>query len=64
LINLLDDELVLDIIVYLSADITVPNENSQYNLLLMELLHYLFKDQDPATVAKVSTIAPSGLEQE
>lgn len=49
-------------------------ENSQYNLLIMEILHHIFKSQDPTAVAKsihqpyqannCETSAPAGQRQE
>ena len=51
LISLLDRELVLEILLVLAADIEL-RENSQYNLLLMELLQYLLQHQDPKVVAR------------
>ena len=62
LIALFDRELVLELLLVLAADIE-QRENAQYNLLLMELLHHLLRNQDPLTVAKLSklpkTAAPS-----
>jgi timeless len=51
LISLLEQELVLEILLVLGADIEL-RENSHYNLLLMELLHHLLRNQDPAAVAR------------
>ena len=53
LITLFDRELVLELLLVLAADIE-QRENAQYNLLLMELLHHLLRNQDPLTVAKSS----------
>jgi timeless len=53
LIHLLERELVLEILLVLAADIE-QRENAQYNLLLMELLHHLFRNQDPTSVARSS----------
>ncbi|KAL3929302.1 MAG: hypothetical protein SGBAC_012271 [Bacillariaceae sp.] len=50
LVNLFEKELVMDIILVLGQELEL-RENSQYNLLMMELLHYLIKTQDPAAVA-------------
>lgn len=52
LIILYEQENILDIILVLSSDIELP-ENAPYNLLIMELLHHLYKNQDPALVAKI-----------
>jgi timeless len=51
LILLLEQELVLDILHVLAADIE-RRENAQYNLLLMELLQHLLRRQDPTVVAR------------
>ena len=51
MIALLDRELVMELLLVLAADIE-QRENAQYNLLLMELLHHLLRNQDPLTVAK------------
>jgi len=51
LISLFDRELVLELLLVLAADIE-QRENAQYNLLLMELLHHLLRNQDPLAVAK------------
>ena len=51
LIALFDRELVLELLLVLAADIE-QRENAQYNLLLMELLHHLLRNQDPLAVAK------------
>ncbi|GAX10196.1 timeless [Fistulifera solaris] len=50
-INLIERELFLDIVHVLCADLE-QRENAPYNLLLMELLHHLFRNQDPMAVAK------------
>ncbi len=52
-INLIERELFLDIVHVLCADLE-QRENAPYNLLLMELLHHLFCNQDPMAVAKAS----------
>lgn len=53
-INLIERELFLDIVHVLCADLE-QRENAPYNLLLMELLHHLFRNQDPTAVAKSMT---------
>jgi timeless len=52
-ISLIERELFLDIVHVLCADLE-QRENAPYNLLLMELLHHLFRNQDPMAVAKAS----------
>jgi timeless len=42
---------VLEILLVLGQELEL-RENSQYNLLMMELLHHLLKSQDPAAVAR------------
>ena len=54
LVTLLESELVLEILLMLAADLE-QRENAQYNLLVMELLHHLLRNQDPAAVARVGT---------
>lgn len=56
LVSLLDRELVLEILLVLSADIEL-RENAPYNLLLMELLRLLLRHQDPVRMAR-SGLAP------
>jgi timeless len=51
LITLFEKELVLEILLVLGQELEL-RENSQYNLLMMELLHHLLKSQDPAAVAR------------
>ena len=53
LITILDQELVLDILYVLCADIE-QRENVSYNLLLMELIQLLFKHQNPIMIATTS----------
>lgn len=53
LIVLFEKELVLDIL-YVIAQEMEARENAQYNLLLMELLHHLLRNQDPTAVARAS----------
>ena len=50
LITIFDQELVLDILYVLCADIE-QRENVSYNLLLMELIQLLFKHQNPIMIA-------------
>mmetsp|Transcript_19742 Transcript_19742/g.43967 ORF Transcript_19742/g.43967 Transcript_19742/m.43967 type:complete len:1067 (+) Transcript_19742:182-3382(+) len=50
LISLFERELVLDVLLVLSQEMEA-RENAQYNLLLMEILHHLFRGQDPTLVA-------------
>lgn len=42
---------MLEILLVLGQELEL-RENSQYNLLMMELLHHLLKSQDPAAVAR------------
>lgn len=51
LVQLYDKELVLDILLVLSANME-QRENVPYNLLVMELLQHLLRNQDPVAVAK------------
>lgn len=44
MVALFESELVLDIIMVLGQEIEA-RENQHYNLLIMEILHYLFRDQ-------------------
>jgi hypothetical protein len=58
LIAVFSDELVLDIILVLSqqmTDVVSSGGDSHYNLLLMEIIHHLIKHADPITVAKFTT---------
>mmetsp|Transcript_69452 Transcript_69452/g.104791 ORF Transcript_69452/g.104791 Transcript_69452/m.104791 type:complete len:913 (-) Transcript_69452:53-2791(-) len=50
LVTLFGKEMVLEIILVLGQELEL-RENAQYNLLMMELLHHLFKSQDPIAVA-------------
>ena len=50
LVCLFERELVLDVLLIISQEMEA-RENAQYNLLLMEILHHLFRGQDPALVA-------------
>ena len=54
LVHLLEQELVLEILLVIGADLE-QRENAQYNLLIMELLHHLIRNQDPTAVAKYGT---------
>jgi timeless len=54
LITLLEKELVLEILLVLAADIE-QRENAPYNLLLMELIYYLTRHQDPVKIAQSVT---------
>eukprot|EP00980_Cylindrotheca_fusiformis_P017599 scaffold5517_cov135-Cylindrotheca_fusiformis.AAC.29 len=51
LITLFEKELVLEILLVVGQELEL-RENSQYNLLLMELLHHLLKSQDPIAVSR------------
>lgn len=51
LISLLERELVLEILLVLGGDLE-SRENQPYNLLVMELLHHLLRNQDPTAVAR------------
>ena len=44
LLSLLQHEMVLDVLLILGQDIE-KRENKQYNLLLMEILHHMLKNQ-------------------
>lgn len=50
-IALFEKELVLEILLVICQEMEL-RENAQYNLLMMELLHHLFKSQDPTGVAR------------
>ena len=50
-ISLFERELVLEIFMVICQEMEL-RENAQYNLLMMELLHHLFKSQDPTAVAR------------
>ena len=56
LICLFEKELVLEILYVISQEMEA-RENAQYNLLMMELLSHLLRNQDPTAVAR-STFAP------
>mmetsp|Transcript_43163 Transcript_43163/g.104484 ORF Transcript_43163/g.104484 Transcript_43163/m.104484 type:complete len:1087 (-) Transcript_43163:82-3342(-) len=51
IISLFDRELVLEILLVIGQEMEL-RENSQYNLLIMEILHHLLKSRDPTAVAK------------
>ncbi|KAG7374520.1 timeless domain containing protein [Nitzschia inconspicua] len=51
MISLFERELVLDILLVVGQEMEL-RENSQYNLLMMEILHHILKAQDPSAVAK------------
>ena len=53
-ITLFDRELVLEILLVIGQEMEL-RENSNYNLLIMELLHHLLKSQDPAAVARAES---------
>jgi timeless len=55
MISLFETELVLDVLLVVGQEMELP-ENSQYNLLLMEILHHLLKEQDPMAVSRGMTI--------
>ena len=50
---LFDAELIFEILFILAQEME-SRENANYNLLLMEMLHHLLKNQDPTVVAKSS----------
>ena len=50
---------MLEIVLVIGQDMD-RRENSQYNLLVMELLHHLLKSQDPTAVAKPATKDKAG----
>ncbi|KAL3910148.1 MAG: hypothetical protein SGILL_007808 [Bacillariaceae sp.] len=51
MISLFERELVMDILLVVGQEMEL-RENSQYNLLMMEILHHILKAQDPMAVAK------------
>ncbi|KAL3919469.1 MAG: hypothetical protein SGILL_003737 [Bacillariaceae sp.] len=51
MISLFERELVFDILLVVGQEMEL-RENSQYNLLMMEILHHILKHQDPMAVAK------------
>lgn len=51
LLSLFQQEMVLDVLLILGQDIE-KRENKQYNLLLMEILHHMLKNQDPTLVSR------------
>jgi timeless len=53
LLTLYDREYVLEILLVLGANME-QRENLPYNLLVMELLHHLLRQQDPTAVARSS----------
>ena len=54
---LFEKELVLDIL-YVIAQEMEARENAQYNLLMMELLNHLLRNQDPTVVARSTMAKP------
>lgn len=54
LLTLYDREYVLEILLVLGANME-QRENLPYNLLVMELLHHLLRQQDPTAVARSSS---------
>jgi timeless len=58
LICLFEKELVLEILLVIAQDME-SRENAQYNLLLMELLNHLLRNQDPTAVARSSSGQPA-----
>lgn len=55
MISLFERELVLEILLVVGQEME-SRENSQYNLLMMEILHHMLKGQDPTFVAKSSSL--------
>jgi len=55
-VALLERELVLDIVLVVASDLEA-RENAPYNLLLLELVHHLFRDNDPTAVARGASSA-------
>ena len=53
LIALLEQEMVLEIVLVLAADLEA-RENQPYNLMVMELVHHLIRHHDPSAVARAS----------
>ena len=58
LICLFEKELVLEILYVISQEMEA-RENAQYNLLMMELLSHLLRNQDPTAVARSTLPNPS-----
>jgi timeless len=58
LIALLHQELVLEILLVLAADLE-QSENAPYNLLVMEILQHLFRHEDPMAVARIGSSSSS-----
>ena len=58
LICLFEKELVLEIILVIAEDME-SRENAQYNLLLMELINHLLRNQDPTAVARSTFSKPA-----
>jgi timeless len=63
LIVLLEQEMVLEILLVLAADLEA-RENRPYNLMVMELVHHLLKHHDPTAVARASLANSSSSTQE
>lgn len=53
LIVLLEQEMVLEILLVLAADLEA-RENQPYNLMVMELVHHVLKHHDPTAVARAN----------
>ncbi|GKZ00627.1 hypothetical protein MPSEU_001014800 [Mayamaea pseudoterrestris] len=53
LIVLLEQEMVLEILFVLAADLEA-RENQPYNLMVMELVHHMLKHHDPTAVARAN----------
>lgn len=51
LLSLLENELALDLVLAISQQLEAP-ENAHYNLLILEILHHMFRNQDPTLVAQ------------
>jgi timeless len=64
MICLFEKELVLDVLLVIGQEMELP-ENSQYNLLMMEILHHILKRQDPMAVARgMATQGSIGLDKD
>ena len=59
LVSLMHQELVLDIVLVLAGDLEQP-DNAPYNLLVLELLHALWKPYHPAAVARAVSLPRTG----
>ena len=59
LIAVFQKELVFDIIVFLGEGIA-HKKNERWNLLIMEILHFLVRNQDPSMTAKSATMVSGG----